>query len=154
MTAPAPLDGVRVVDLTRYLAGPFCTQLLADYGADVVRVESPKGREFTDASGRDTYFFLTANRGKRSIALDIRSDQGGVVLGRLLERADVLVENFRPGVLEGLGFAPDDLLAKHSRAEAGHRDRPELLGPTLRKRSASRNAGAVRAPPMTAPIAS
>ena len=134
MTAPAPLDGVRVVDLTRYLAGPFCTQLLADYGADVVRVESPKGREFTDASGRDTYFFLTANRGKRSIALDIRSDEGGAVLGRLLERADVLVENFRPGVLEGLGFAPDDLLAKHPRlvvtrisgfgADGPYRDRP------------------------------
>ena len=134
MSAPAPLDGVRVVDLTRYLAGPFCTQLLADYGADVVRVESPKGREFTDASGRDTYFFLTANRGKRSIALDIRSDEGGAVLGRFLERADVLVENFRPGVLEGLGFAPDDLLAKHPRlvvarisgfgADGPYRDRP------------------------------
>ncbi len=134
MTEAAPLSGLRVVDLTRYLAGPYCTQLLADYGADVDRVESPKGREFTDASGKDTYFFLTANRGKRSIALDIRSDAGRVALERLIARADVLVENFRPGVLEGLGFAPKELLARHPRlviarisgfgADGPYRDRP------------------------------
>ena len=63
------------MDLTRYLAGPFCTMLLADYGADVVKVESRKGREFR-VRGRDTYFFLSANRGKRSITLDFKTDEG------------------------------------------------------------------------------
>ena len=130
----APLEGLRVVDLTRYLAGPYCTQLLADYGALVDRVESPKGREFTDADGHDSYFFLTANRGKRSIALDIRSEQGREVLARLIAAADVLVENFRPGVLEELGFAPDGLLERHPRlvvarisgfgADGPYRERP------------------------------
>jgi crotonobetainyl-CoA:carnitine CoA-transferase CaiB-like acyl-CoA transferase len=112
----APLAGIRVVDLTRYLAGPFCTQLLADYGAEVVRVESPRGREFRAAGAtRDSYFFLTANRGKRSLALDLATPQARDVLGRLIARADVLVENFRPGVLAALGFPPDELCARHPR---------------------------------------
>ncbi len=112
--ASPPLAGVRVVDLTRFLAGPYCTQLLADYGADVVKVESPKGREFR-AKDRDTYFFLSANRGKRSIALDFRSEAGSAVLHRLIAGADVLVENFRPGVMEALGLGADHLLATHTR---------------------------------------
>jgi crotonobetainyl-CoA:carnitine CoA-transferase CaiB-like acyl-CoA transferase len=71
MTTAAPLHSIRVLDLTRYLAGPFCTMLLSDYGADVVRVESPKGREFRNpVTGRDSYFFLSSNRGKRSITVD------------------------------------------------------------------------------------
>lgn len=115
MSGAPPLAGLRVVDLTRYLAGPFCTQLLADYGADVVRVESVRGREFADAEGRDTYFFLTANRGKRSIALDLRSAGGRRIVERLLEGADVLVENFRPGVLEALGLDPQRLRTQHPR---------------------------------------
>ncbi len=111
-----PLAGVRVVDLTRYLAGPFCTQLLADYGAEVVRVESPRGREFrAPGAARDSYFFLTANRGKRSLALDLAKPEARDVLGRLIARADVLVENFRPGVLAALGFPPDALCARHPR---------------------------------------
>lgn len=112
----APLAGIRVVDLTRYLAGPFCTQLLADYGADVVRVESPRGREFrTPGATRDAYFFLSANRGKRALALDIAKPEAREVLGRLIARADVLVENFRPGVLAALGFPPNELIARHPR---------------------------------------
>jgi formyl-CoA transferase/CoA:oxalate CoA-transferase len=111
----APLAGVRVIDLSRFLAGPFCTQLLADYGADVVSIESPRGRELAAPSGRDSYFFLSANRGKRSLALDVKSEAGRAVLARLLETADVLVENFRPGVLAALGFAPAELLARHPR---------------------------------------
>ncbi len=111
----APLSGLRVVDLTRYLAGPFCTMLLADYGADVVKVEAREGREFQGRGGRDSYFFLSANRGKRSLTLDLRKDAGRDVLLRLLEDADVLVENFRPGVMERLGLGAEELLARFPR---------------------------------------
>ncbi len=112
----APLEGLRVVDLTRYLAGPFCTMLLADYGADVVKVEAREGREFRPAgAGRDTYFFLSANRGKRSVTLDLRKPAGRDVLLRLLEGADVLVENFRPGVMERLGLGAEALLERFPR---------------------------------------
>jgi crotonobetainyl-CoA:carnitine CoA-transferase CaiB-like acyl-CoA transferase len=110
-----PLAGVRVVDLSRFLSGPFCTQLLADYGADVVSIESPRGRELSAPGARDSYFFLSANRGKRSLALDVKQPAGREVLARLLARADVLVENFRPGVLAALGFEPVTLLARHPR---------------------------------------
>ena len=74
MSVPeAPLAGIRVLDLTRYLAGPFATMLLGDYGADVVKVESPKGREFRPPGAkRDSYFFLSSNRNKRSLTLDVK----------------------------------------------------------------------------------
>ena len=116
MPATGPLAGIRVLDLTRYLAGPFCTQLLADYGADVVKIESRKGREFRapDAK-RDSYFFLSANRGKRSLTLDYRSERGRDVLLRLVETCDVLVENFRPDVMPALGLGAETLLQKHPR---------------------------------------
>ncbi len=109
----SPLDGIRVIDLSRFLSGPFATQLLADYGADVVSVESPRGRELQPAGAPDSYFFLSANRGKRSLALDLKGDEGRAVLSRLLARADVLVENYRPGVLAALGFEPAELLREH-----------------------------------------
>ncbi len=114
MADPAPLSGVRVLDLTRYLAGPFCTMLLADYGADVVKVESRQGREFRPAGAkRDSYFFLSANRGKRSLTLEYRSKDGREL--RLLADFDVLVENFRPGVMAGLGLAPEMLTERFPR---------------------------------------
>jgi crotonobetainyl-CoA:carnitine CoA-transferase CaiB-like acyl-CoA transferase len=111
----APLHGLRVIDLSRFLSGPFATQLLADYGADVISVESPRGRELQGPGARDSYFFLSANRGKRSLALDLKAPAGRAVLARLLATADVLVENFRPGVLGALGFEPSALLARHSK---------------------------------------
>jgi len=115
-TSAGPLAGIRVVDLTRYLAGPFCTQLLGDYGADVVRVESPRGREFrSPGQARDAYFFLSANRNKRALAVDFARAEGREVLARLIARADVLVENYRPGVLAALGFPPAELLERHPR---------------------------------------
>jgi CoA:oxalate CoA-transferase len=100
------LSGVRVLDLTRYLAGPFCAMLLGDMGADVVRIEPPgEARQFARSSqGTESYFFLSANRNKRSLALDIKAPAGRDVLLRLLQRADVLVENFRPSVMPGLGL--------------------------------------------------
>jgi crotonobetainyl-CoA:carnitine CoA-transferase CaiB-like acyl-CoA transferase len=105
-----PLAGIRVLDLTRYLAGPFCTQLLADYGADVVKVESPRGREFrAPGAERDNYFFLSSNRGKRSLTLDFKTEAGRAVVERLLAACDVLVENFRPGVMAELGLGPAHL---------------------------------------------
>jgi crotonobetainyl-CoA:carnitine CoA-transferase CaiB-like acyl-CoA transferase len=131
----APLDGIRVLDLTRYLAGPFCTMLLADYGADVVKVESTKGREFRPpGTDRDTYFFLSSNRGKRSMTLDLRQEAGRELLLRLLPRYDVLVENYRPGVMEALGLGPTMLTERFPRlvycaisgfgADGPYRDRP------------------------------
>ena len=113
MTSPGPLDGVRVLDLTRYLAGPFASMLLADYGADVVKVEPREGREFRPPGAkRDSYFFLSSNRGKRSLTLDLRKDGGRALFLRLLPRFDVVIENFRPGVMERLGLGAAGLLER------------------------------------------
>jgi crotonobetainyl-CoA:carnitine CoA-transferase CaiB-like acyl-CoA transferase len=114
------LDGLRVVDLSRVLAGPLCTQMLADHGADVVKVEPPAGDETRtfgppfDASG-DAAYFSAVNRGKRSIALDLSKPEGRAIVERLLVDADVLVENFLPGTMErwGLGYAA--LAERHPR---------------------------------------
>ncbi len=132
---PAPLDGIRVLDLTRYLAGPFATMLLADYGADVVKIESPTGREFRrPGAKRDSYFFLSANRNKRSVALDLRVEAGRRVILGMVERADVVIENFRPGVMESLGLGATHLRSLNPRliycgisglgASGPYRDRP------------------------------
>jgi len=102
-----PLSGVRIVDLTRVLSGPFCTALLADLGADVIKVEAPEGDSVRGQGAmRDglSWYFANFNRNKRSIVLDLKTDQGRDVLGRLIARADVLVENYRPGVLARMGF--------------------------------------------------
>jgi crotonobetainyl-CoA:carnitine CoA-transferase CaiB-like acyl-CoA transferase len=103
-----PLSGIRVVDLTRALAGPFCTALLGDLGADVIKVEGlPDGdatRAWPPLSGERSLYYLSANRNKRSIALDLRSPDGRSILADLVTGADVLVENFRPGVLVKLGL--------------------------------------------------
>jgi crotonobetainyl-CoA:carnitine CoA-transferase CaiB-like acyl-CoA transferase len=133
--ADAPLGGIRVLDLTRYLAGPFCTMLLADYGADVVKFESPRGREFRlPGMASDTYFFLSSNRGKRSATLDLGSAAGRELLLRILPRFDVLVENFRPEVMEGRGLGAAELVDRFPRlvycgisgfgADGPYRDRP------------------------------
>jgi len=130
-----PLAGVRVLDFTRYLAGPFATLQLADYGADVVKLESREGREFrAPGSARDSYFFLSANRGKRSVTVDLRSEAGRDLVWRLLPGFDVVVENFRPGVMERLGLDPEAMRRRHPRlvvcrisgfgADGPYRDRP------------------------------
>lgn len=104
-----PLEGVKVLDLTRVLAGPFCTMILADMGAEVVKVEQPGKGDDTRQFGppfRDgeSAYFLSVNRNKKSLTLDIKSAKGKEILGRLIQRSDVLVENFRPGALKKLGF--------------------------------------------------
>jgi CoA:oxalate CoA-transferase len=104
-----PLSGVRVVDLTRILAGPFCTQLLADLGADVVKVEAPGQGDPVRGQGaiKDgvSWYFAQFNRNKRSITLDLYREEGKRVLADLIRGADVLVENYRPGVLAKMGFS-------------------------------------------------
>ncbi|HEY4633154.1 MAG TPA: CoA transferase [Candidatus Limnocylindrales bacterium] len=123
MTSPpqatGPLAGLRVIDLSTVLAGPYCTMVLADLGADVIKVEPPEGDATRgwgppwvgdEAAGtRTAAYFLAVNRNKRSIRLDLRMPAGADVLRRLLGDADVLVENFRPGGLARLGFDDDAL---------------------------------------------
>src|SRR6476660_9172633 len=106
-----PLDGLKVIELTRVLAGPFCTMLLGDMGADVIKIEEPGAGDDTRGwapfiDGQSSYF-LGVNRNKRSLALNLKSPDGPNVLRRLAREADVLVENFRPGALDrlGLGYA-------------------------------------------------
>jgi len=104
----APLDGLRVIDLTRVVAGPYCTMMLGDMGAEVLKIEEPKHGDdsrawapFIEGTGS---FFLALNRSKKSVALDLKSSDGADALRRLIETADVLIENFRPGSLAELGF--------------------------------------------------
>jgi CoA:oxalate CoA-transferase len=103
-----PLTGIRVVDLTRILAGPFCTQLLADLGAEIIKVEPPGRGDPVRGQGaiKDglSWYYAQFNRNKKSITLDLYADEGKAVLADLIRRADVLVENFRPGVLDEMGF--------------------------------------------------
>ena len=108
-----PLAGVRVVDLTRILSGPFCTMLLGDLGADVVKVEPPGKGDHVRGQGAIvrglSWYFANFNRNKRSVTLDLRQEEGKAVLTRLLAGADILAENFRPGVLAEMGFTPERL---------------------------------------------
>jgi len=106
------LDGIRVLDLTRALAGPYCTLMLGDHGADVIKVEMPgtgdETREWTPPSVKGiSAYYLSINRNKRSVTVDLKSPDGKRVLERLIERCDVIVENFSPGTLGRLGF-PDE----------------------------------------------
>jgi crotonobetainyl-CoA:carnitine CoA-transferase CaiB-like acyl-CoA transferase len=110
VTPTDPLDGIRVVDLTRILAGPYCSQALADAGADVIKVEEPTHGDDTRGWGPPfvngvSVYFLSVNRGKRGITLNLKDARGRDLLWRLLETADVLIENFRPGTLDRLGFS-------------------------------------------------
>jgi crotonobetainyl-CoA:carnitine CoA-transferase CaiB-like acyl-CoA transferase len=103
-----PLSGLRVVDLTRILAGPFCTMLLADMGAEVIKIETPGQGDPLRGQGviRDglSWYFAAFNRNKKSVTLNLRAGDGRAALARLIENSDVLVENYRPGVLAAMGF--------------------------------------------------
>lgn len=103
-----PLSGIRVVDLTRILAGPFCSMILADMGAEVIKIETPGAGDPVRRQGaiRDglSWYFAAFNRNKRSLTLNLRSGEGRAVLEKLIARSDVLVENFRPGVMAAMGF--------------------------------------------------
>jgi formyl-CoA transferase len=137
-----PLDGVRVLELGNYMAGPFCGMLLADLGADVIKVENPKGGDYARAlgpfppGGSDGAGFLRLNRNKRSIALDLKRPDGRDAFVALARRSDVLVENFRPGTMDDLGVGFETLSFDNPRlvyvaisgfgATGRHRDRPGL----------------------------
>src|ERR1700730_16228653 len=112
-----PLTGIKVVDFTRYLAGPFCTQILGDYGAEILKVEPVEGArgEMGGDTGKDTYFFLSTNRSKKSIQVSTKSPEGRGVLQRLIDGADVVIDNFRPGVMEAIGFGYDQIAARNPR---------------------------------------
>lgn len=107
---PGALEQLRVIDLTRVLGGPYCTQILGDHGAEIIKIEPPQGDEVRDWGppfhDDDAAYFIGVNRNKRSMALDLRKEEGRALLLRLLEDADVLLENYKPGTMEkwGLGF--------------------------------------------------
>jgi crotonobetainyl-CoA:carnitine CoA-transferase CaiB-like acyl-CoA transferase len=118
---PGPLNGVRVLDLTGVVSGPFATMFLADQGADVLKIE-PIGGDITrrsratiDEAGEFSALFISSNRGKRSLSIDIKHAAGQEVLAKLTAQADVLVQNFRPGTMERLGFGPEELRKRHPR---------------------------------------
>lgn len=115
---PLALDGVRVLDVTQVMAGPFCSLLLADMGADVIKIEKLKGGDDSRRMGPpfikgESAAFLAMNRNKRSLALDLKQPKGQAIFRRLAAQADILVENFRPGTLESLGLGYGTLSAGH-----------------------------------------
>lgn len=114
-----PLAGLRVLDLTRVLAGPMASQILGDLGAEVIKVEPPgKGDEtrgFAPFAGGESHYFVGLNRGKRSLVLDLRQPEGSAILRRLAAASDVLIENFRPGVMNRLGLGPAALMEVNPR---------------------------------------
>ncbi|GGY02873.1 CoA transferase [Litchfieldella qijiaojingensis] len=132
------LDGIRVIDLTRVISGPFCTQILGDHGAEVIKIEPPGRGDVLRVQGNIvngfSWYFAQFNRNKRSLTLDLRSDEGKAILCRLLEEADVLVENFRPGVMAKMGLDDETLRKRYPRLVVGringfgssgpYRDRP------------------------------
>jgi crotonobetainyl-CoA:carnitine CoA-transferase CaiB-like acyl-CoA transferase len=150
---PGPLDGIRVIDLTQMISGPMATMILADQGADVIKVEPPGIGDLVRAmGGRKSGMsptFVVANRNKRSIVIDLKQPRGLEVLKRLIPRADVVVQNFRPGAAERMGVSYDvlreikpDLIyasisgfgetgpyALRPHVDSGRRDRPPAHDP-------------------------
>jgi len=111
----APLDGLRVFDMTRVLAGPFATALLADLGAEVIKLEPPHGDDYRQIGpfrDGESALFLLVNRGKRSVAIDLKAPEGRAIALEIAAKCDVVVENFRPGVAERLGLGPDEIRAR------------------------------------------
>lgn len=105
----APLEGLRVIDLSRILAGPFCTMNLGDMGAEIIKIEQPGNGDDTRSwgppfAGKEAAYFLGVNRNKRSVTLNLKSPRGQEILKSLLREADVVIENFKPGALEGFGI--------------------------------------------------
>ena len=111
-----PLDGIRIIDFTQVMMGPSATQMLADFGADVIKIENPKGGDLsrtafgaTDEVGLNNPVFCSLNRNKRSLALDLRQDGNKDIVYELIRDADVVVSNFRAGVMDRIGFGYDKL---------------------------------------------
>src|SRR3984893_12370700 len=104
-----PLTGIRVLDLTQFLSGPFVTQIFADLGADVIKLEPPQGDPIRAVAphfvGKDSVYYLCINRNKRSVVIDLKIAEGRDLVKKLALSSDIVMENFRPGVLERLGFS-------------------------------------------------
>jgi CoA:oxalate CoA-transferase len=119
MAQPGPLSGITIIDLSRILAGPYCTLLLAELGARVIKVEPPQqgddARQYGPFKNGKSAYFVSVNRGKESIALDLKSPAGREIFERLLDKADALVENFRPGTMEKLGYGWESLHQRYPR---------------------------------------
>src|SRR3977135_4120910 len=119
MPQAGPLSGVTIIDLSRILAGPYCTLLLAELGARVIKVETPQhgddARPYGPLKNGKSAYFVSVNRGKESIALDLKTPDGREIFERLLDKADALVENFRPGTMEKLGYGWETLHARDPR---------------------------------------
>ncbi len=117
MSVPGPFNGVTVIDLTRVLAGPFSTMILSDLGARVIKVETPgqgdDAREYGPFVNGKSAYFVSVNRGKESIALNLKDDADRATFEKLLSIADIVVENYRPGTMEKLGYGWEDLHAKY-----------------------------------------
>lgn len=116
---PLPLDGVRVIDFTQVMMGPCCTQMLADYGAEVIKIEKDRIGDLSrwslgsDPDGLNNPVFSSLNRNKKSVALDLKSDDAKAQVLALIDGADVVVSNFRPGVMERMGFGYEELRARN-----------------------------------------
>ncbi len=114
---PGPLEGIKVLDLTRVLAGPYATMILSDLGADVIKIEQPEigdeSRNFGPFKNGFSLYFMSVNRGKRSITLDLKTDRGKDIFKQLVKQSDILVENFRPGTMKKLGLDYETLAAEH-----------------------------------------
>ena len=112
-----PLDGIKILDLTRVLAGPFATMILSDLGADVIKIEQPKigdeARNFGPFKNGFSLYFMSVNRGKRSVTLNLKSDQGKTLFNQLVKKSDILVENFRPGTMKKYGLDYETLAIEH-----------------------------------------
>src|SRR5437660_8843993 len=119
MAQPGPLSGITIIDLSRILAGPYCTLLLAELGARVIKVEPPSqgddARQYGPFKNGKSTYFASVNRGKEAIAVDLKSAAGRDVFERLLDKADAIVENFRPGTMEKLGYGWESLHPRYPR---------------------------------------
>jgi CoA:oxalate CoA-transferase len=119
MAQPGPLSGITIIDLSRILAGPYCTMLLAELGARVIKVEAPKtgddARQYGPFTNGKSTYFASVNRGKESICLDLKAPGDREIFERLLDKADAVVENFRPGTMERLGYGWETLHPRYPR---------------------------------------
>lgn len=119
MTKPKALEGIRVLDITQFLAGPYCGSVLADMGADVIKVEQPSTGDHVRAAfpqiNHTSIYYENMNRGKKSVTINLKTQEGKGILAKLIAKADVLIENNRPGVMERLGFAYEQTRAINDR---------------------------------------
>src|SRR4051794_25344514 len=138
VTAPRPLSGIRVLDFTRVLSGPHCGRMLTDLGADVIKIEPPAGdltRFATPRRNGLSSYFVQQNVGKRNISIDLGSEQGVQVVAELVPHVDVVLENYRPGVMDRLGLGPDQLCSHNQRLIYASISGYGQTGPWVRRRA-------------------